>query len=169
VAETPTDADLEATGEEIELTEYTSESEAPVGAEVRAKPTASVPGAATGRRKQAIARVRIVPGTGDWTINGRTLESYFPNKVHQQIVGEPLKVLDLDGAYDVLVRVHGGGPSGQAGAVRLGVARALNGVDEDLNRATLKKAGFLTRDARVPERKKAGLKKARKAPQYSKR
>jgi small subunit ribosomal protein S9 len=166
VAETPSDA---GNGAEIELTEYTSESEAPVGTEVRSKPTASAPGAATGRRKQAIARVRIVPGTGDWTINGRTLESYFPNKVHQQIVGEPLKVLDLDGAYDVLVRVHGGGPSGQAGAVRLGVARALNGVDEDLNRATLKKAGFLTRDARVPERKKAGLKKARKAPQYSKR
>ena len=100
---------------------------------------------------------------------GRTLENYFPNKVHQQIVGEPLKVLELDGAYDVLVRVHGGGPSGQAGAVRLGVARSLNGVDEELNRPALKKAGFLTRDARVPERKKAGLKKARKAPQYSKR
>ena len=129
----------------------------------------TAPGAATGRRKQAIARVRIVPGTGEWTINGRTLDSYFPNKVHQQLVNEPLKVLELDGAYDVLVRVHGGGPSGQAGAVRLGVARSLNGVDEELNRPTLKKAGFLTRDARVPERKKAGLKKARKAPQYSKR
>lgn len=154
--------------DEVQLTEYTTESPA-ASAETRSKPTASAPGAATGRRKQAIARVRIVPGTGDWTINGRTLESYFPNKVHQQIVGEPLKLLELDGAYDVLVRVHGGGPSGQAGAVRLGVARALNGVDEDLNRPVLKKAGFLTRDARVPERKKAGLKKARKAPQYSKR
>ena len=109
------------------------------------------------------------PGTGEWTINGRTLEGYFPNKVHQQIVREPLTILELDGAYDVLVRVHGGGPSGQAGAVRLGVARSLNGVDPDLNRPALKKAGFLTRDARVPERKKAGLKKARKAPQYSKR
>ena len=130
---------------------------------------ASAPGAATGRRKQAIARVRIVPGTGEWKINGRTLEQYFPNKVHQQIVNEPLKVLELDGAYDVLVRVHGGGPSGQAGAVRLGVARSLNGIDEELNRPALKKAGFLSRDARVPERKKAGLKKARKAPQYSKR
>lgn len=154
-------------GEEQELTEYTSESETPV-VEAR-KPAASGPGAATGRRKQAIARVRIVPGSGQWKINNRTLDEYFPNKVHQQIVNEPFKVLELDDAYDVLVRVHGGGPSGQAGAVRLGVARSLNGVDEDLNRPALKKAGFLTRDARVPERKKAGLKKARKAPQYSKR
>ena len=154
-------------GEEQELTEYTSESETPV-VEAR-RPAASGPGAATGRRKQAIARVRIIPGSGQWKINNRTLDQYFPNKVHQQIVNEPFKVLDLDGAYDVLVRVHGGGPSGQAGAVRLGVARSLNGIDEDLNRPALKKAGFLTRDARVPERKKAGLKKARKAPQYSKR
>ncbi|MEI2733202.1 MAG: 30S ribosomal protein S9 [Dermatophilaceae bacterium] len=155
--------------DEPAVSDYTSESTAPVGqAEVR-KPSASAPGAATGRRKQAIARVRIVPGSGEWSINGRSLDSYFPNKVHQQIVSEPLKVLDLDAAYDVLVRVHGGGPSGQAGAVRLGVARALNAVDEDLNRPALKKAGFLTRDPRVPERKKAGLKKARKAPQYSKR
>ncbi|MGI8716532.1 MAG: 30S ribosomal protein S9 [Lapillicoccus sp.] len=155
--------------DEPELTEYTSESASPVSGEAPRKPTASAPGAATGRRKQAIARVRIVPGTGEWTVNGRSLDSYFPNKVHQQLVNEPFKVLELDGAYDVLARVHGGGPSGQAGAVRLGVARALNGVDEELNRAILKKAGFLTRDSRVPERKKAGLKKARKAPQYSKR
>ena len=151
------------------ITEYTTESATPVTEGATRRPSASAPGAATGRRKQAVARVRIVPGTGEWTINGRTLEAYFPNKVHQQIVAEPLKVLELDGAYDVLVRVHGGGPSGQAGAVRLGVARSLNGVDPDLNRPALKKAGFLTRDARVPERKKAGLKKARKAPQYSKR
>ncbi|HEY7720662.1 MAG TPA: 30S ribosomal protein S9 [Pedococcus sp.] len=155
--------------DDVELTEYTSESEGTVSGESVRRPSASAPGAATGRRKQAIARVRIVPGTGEWKINGRSLEEYFPNKVHQQIVNEPLKVLELDGAYDVLVRVHGGGPSGQAGAVRLGVARSLNGVDEELNRPALKKAGFLTRDARVPERKKAGLKKARKAPQYSKR
>lgn len=154
--------------EDIELTEYTSETPTTSESATR-KPTASAPGAATGRRKQAVARVRIVPGTGEWKINGRTLDSYFPNKVHQQIVAEPFRVLDLEGAYDVLARVHGGGPSGQAGAVRLGVARALNGVDEDLNRPSLKKAGLLTRDSRVPERKKAGLKKARKAPQYSKR
>ncbi|NLJ54687.1 MAG: 30S ribosomal protein S9 [Intrasporangiaceae bacterium] len=151
------------------ITEYTSESDADAAGEPTRRPSASAPGGATGRRKQAVARVRIVPGTGEWTINGRTLEQYFPNKVHQQLVNEPLKVLELDGAYDVLVRVHGGGPSGQAGAVRLGVARSLNGVDAELNRPALKKAGFLTRDARVPERKKAGLKKARKAPQYSKR
>jgi small subunit ribosomal protein S9 len=158
-----------AEGDEVELTEYTSESEGPVSDEPVRRASATAPGAATGRRKQAIARVRIVPGTGDWKINGRTLEQYFPNKVHQQIVNEPLTLLELDGAYDVLVRVHGGGPSGQAGAVRLGVARSLNGIDEELNRPALKKAGFLKRDSRVPERKKAGLKKARKAPQYSKR
>ena len=155
--------------DEPELTEYTSESDGAVTGEAPRSRQVSTPGAATGRRKQAIARVRIVPGTGDWKINGRTLEQYFPNKVHQQIVNEPLTLLELDGAYDVLVRVHGGGPSGQAGAVRLGVARSLNGVDPELNRPALKKAGLLTRDARVPERKKAGLKKARKAPQYSKR
>ncbi|MDC5699208.1 30S ribosomal protein S9 [Intrasporangium calvum] len=155
--------------DEPELTEYTSESSAGEAGEPKRAREVSVPGAATGRRKQAIARVRIVPGTGEWKINGRTLEDYFPNKVHQQIVKEPLTLLELDGSYDVLVRVHGGGPSGQAGAVRLGVARSLNEVDTELNRPALKKAGFLSRDARVPERKKAGLKKARKAPQYSKR
>jgi small subunit ribosomal protein S9 len=155
--------------DEPELTEYTSESDSSVAGETKRARQVSTPGAATGRRKQAIARVRIVPGTGEWKINGRTLDAYFPNKVHQQIVKEPLTLLELDGSYDVLVRVHGGGPSGQAGAVRLGVARSLNGIDEELNRPALKKAGFLSRDARVPERKKAGLKKARKAPQYSKR
>ena len=171
MTENTTASDLETTldSSEPELSEYTSESDTQVAGEPARRPSASAPGGATGRRKQAIARVRIVPGTGQWKVNGRSLEEYFPNKVHQQIVNEPLKVLELDGAYDVLVRVHGGGPSGQAGAVRLGVARSLNGVDEELNRPALKKAGFLTRDARVPERKKAGLKKARKAPQYSKR
>jgi small subunit ribosomal protein S9 len=126
------------------------------------------PVGATGRRKEAIARVRLVPGTGKWTINGRTLEDYFPNKVHQQVVNEPLKTLDVADHYDVLVRVQGGGVSGQAGAVRLGIARALIDTDPDA-RPPLKKAGFLTRDARAKERKKYGLKKARKAPQYSKR
>ncbi len=122
----------------------------------------------TGRRKEAVARVRIVPGTGQWTINGRTLDSYFPNKVHQQIVGEPFVTLGAEGNFDVIARIVGGGVSGQAGALRLGVARALILVDPE-NRPPLKKAGFLTRDARVTERKKYGLKKARKAPQYSKR
>ncbi|MBV2154413.1 30S ribosomal protein S9 [Kitasatospora sp. SUK 42] len=128
-----------------------------------------MPGAGLGRRKEAIARVRIVPGTGQWKINGRTLEGYFPNKVHQQTVNEPFKLLELDGRYDVVARISGGGVSGQAYALRLGVARALNEADVDNNRGALKKAGFLTRDARAVERKKAGLKKARKAPQYSKR
>ncbi|HEU0042461.1 MAG TPA: 30S ribosomal protein S9 [Jiangellaceae bacterium] len=124
---------------------------------------------ATGRRKEAIARVRIVPGTGQWTINGRTLEQYFPNKVHQQLVNSPFVELEVSGRYDVIARMKGGGVTGQAGALRLGVARALNAADTENNRPALKKAGFLTRDARVTERKKAGLKKARKAPQYSKR
>ena len=133
------------------------------------RPVVSVPGAGLGRRKQAIARVRIVPGSGNFTVNGRTLEDYFPNKLHQQLINDPFTVLGLNGSYDVIARISGGGPSGQAGALRLGIARALNGVDEENNRAALKKAGFLSRDARVKERKKAGLKKARKAPQYSKR
>jgi len=127
------------------------------------------PGAATGRRKEAVARVRIVPGTGTWKINGRTLEDYFPNKVHQQLVNEPFRVTELEGRFDVIARLHGGGTSGQAGALRLGVARSLNQIDEETNRPSLKKAGFMTRDPRAKERKKAGLKKARKAPQYSKR
>jgi small subunit ribosomal protein S9 len=133
------------------------------------RPVLSVPGAAVGRRKQAIARVRIVPGSGVITVNGRSFEDYFPNKLHQQLVKDPFTVLNLTDAYDVIARISGGGPSGQAGALRLGIARSLNGIDEENNRATLKKAGFLSRDARVKERKKAGLKKARKAPQYSKR
>ena len=129
----------------------------------------TAPGAATGRRKEAIARVRLIPGTGLWKVNGRTLDGYFPNKVHQQLVNEPFRVTETEGRFDVIARLHGGGTSGQAGALRLGVARSLNLIDEDANRPTLKKAGFLSRDARIKERKKAGLKKARKAPQYSKR
>ena len=137
--------------------------------ETRERPALTVPGAAVGRRKEAIARVRLVPGTGTITVNGREFADYFPNKVHQQLVNDPFKVTDLEGRFDVIARIHGGGASGQAGALRLGVARALNEIDVDANRPSLKKAGFLTRDARVKERKKAGLKKARKAPQFSKR
>ncbi|MFT4235548.1 MAG: 30S ribosomal protein S9 [Microbacterium sp.] len=133
------------------------------------RPVVSVPGGAVGRRKQAIARVRIIPGAGEFTVNGRTLADYFPNKLHQQLITDPFTVLNLNGAYDVIARIQGGGPSGQAGALRLAIARALNEVDRENNRPTLKKAGFLTRDARVIERKKAGLKKARKASQFSKR
>jgi small subunit ribosomal protein S9 len=134
-----------------------------------ARPALSVPGAAVGRRKQAIARVRLVPGSGSFRVNGRTLEDYFPNKLHQQLINDPFTLLELAGSYDVIARISGGGPSGQAGALRLGIARALNEIDVENNRPELKKAGFLSRDARVIERKKAGLKKARKAPQYSKR
>jgi len=133
------------------------------------RPALTVPGAAVGRRKQAIARVRLIPGGGTIVVNGRQLAEYFPNKLHQQLINDPFKVLDLLGSYDVIARITGGGPSGQAGALRLGIARSLNQIDEENNRASLKKAGFLSRDARVKERKKAGLKKARKAPQFSKR
>ncbi|TIC81838.1 30S ribosomal protein S9 [Nocardioides sp. GY 10127] len=146
---------------------YSSES-AP-SADAEARPATIAPAAAVGRRKEAVARVRIVPGTGVWTINGRTLDNYFPNKLHQQVVNEPFATTQLEGRFDVIARIHGGGVTGQAGALRLGVARALNAVDVEANRPTLKKAGLLTRDARVIERKKAGLKKARKAPQFSKR
>ncbi|MEY4313268.1 MAG: hypothetical protein RLZZ319_777 [Actinomycetota bacterium] len=133
------------------------------------KLTLSVAGAAVGRRKEAIARVRLVPGTGNVTVNGRAIEDYFPNKLHQQLIKSPFTVLELGSSYDVIARISGGGPSGQAGALRLGIARALNEIDVENNRPALKKAGFLSRDARIKERKKAGLKKARKAPQYSKR
>lgn len=133
------------------------------------RPALSVPGAAVGRRKQAVARVRLMPGNGEIKVNGREFADYFPNKLHQQLITDPFTVLELKGSYDVIARIVGGGPSGQAGALRLAIARALNEIDEEHNRPTLKKAGFLSRDARVKERKKAGLKKARKAPQYSKR
>ena len=153
----------------IDSSNYSTETPAEQAVVAAERPVLSVPGAAVGRRKQAIARVRLVPGSGTITVNGRTIEDYFPNKLHQQLINDPFTVLELAGAYDVIARISGGGPSGQAGALRLGIARALNGIDEENNRPTLKKAGFLSRDARVKERKKAGLKKARKAPQYSKR
>ncbi len=121
-----------------------------------------------GRRKEAIVRVRLLPGTGQFRLNGRTIEQYFPNKVHQQLIREPFTILEKGEQYDVVGILHGGGVSGQAGALRLAIARALIQIEAD-DRPALKKAGFLTRDARVTERKKYGLKKARKAPQYSKR
>ncbi|WP_221439137.1 30S ribosomal protein S9 [Actinoalloteichus hoggarensis] len=121
-----------------------------------------------GRRKEAVVRVRLVPGTGEFKLNGKALEDYFPNKVHQQLIKEPLVTLEKVEAFDVFGNLHGGGTSGQAGALRLAIARALIEVDAD-DRPALKKAGFLTRDSRAKERKKYGLKKARKAPQYSKR
>lgn len=148
---------------------YRTDSNPAVAAGETTRPAVVAPGQATGRRKEAIARVRIAPGSGQWKINGRTLEDYFPNKVHQQIVTEPFATAGVEGSYDVIVRITGGGVTGQAGALRLGIARALNAVDAEASRPALKKAGMLTRDARIKERKKAGLKKARKAPQYSKR
>ena len=156
------DPEVEETIPEV----YSIETEVPVANRGQ---SLTAPGAGLGRRKEAVARVRLVPGTGQWKINGRTLEDYFPNKVHQQLVNDPLKLVEVEGRFDVIARIHGGGTSGQAGALRLGIARALAEIDRDSNRADLKKAGFLTRDARAVERKKAGLKKARKAPQYSKR
>ena len=149
--------------------EYTTESAQDAGTRaVARRPVVTGNAGGTGRRKEAIARVRIMPGSGQWLINGRSLDVYFPNKVHQQLVNEPFVTLEQADQYDVIARLSGGGVSGQAGALRLGVTRALTLVDPE-NRPALKKAGFLTRDARVKERKKAGLKKARKAPQYSKR
>lgn len=121
-----------------------------------------------GRRKEAVVRVRLVAGTGKFVLNGKSLEEYFPNKVHQQLIREPLVILDKPEAFDIRANLHGGGITGQAGALRLAIARALIEIDIE-DRPALKKAGFLTRDPRVKERKKYGLKKARKAPQYSKR
>jgi small subunit ribosomal protein S9 len=163
VAETTSDIELD---DENVPSSYTTETEA---AAAGLGQSLTAPGQALGRRKEAVARVRLVPGTGEWKINGRSLEDYFPNKLHQQLVSSPFTLLDIAGRFDVIARIHGGGTSGQAGALRMGIARALNEIDRDSNRPALKKAGFLKRDDRSVERKKAGLKKARKAPQYSKR
>lgn len=135
---------------------------------------ATIPGevgaaAATGRRKEAVARVRLVPGAGVWRVNGRPVETYLLDRRHRQVAAEPLRLVGRLEMFDVVVRVRGGGIAGQAGAIRLGVARALNEIDPSSYRPRLKAAGMLTRDSRAVERKKAGLKKARKAPQFSKR
>jgi small subunit ribosomal protein S9 len=156
---TETPAEVEAPREESAPAEDTTAT-APV---VPGRPVQTV-----GRRKEAVVRVRLVPGTGNFRLNGKDLPVYFPNKVHQQLVKEPLVITEQVEKYDVLATLHGGGISGQAGALRLGIARALIVLNID-DRPALKAAGFLTRDARATERKKYGLKKARKAPQYSKR
>jgi small subunit ribosomal protein S9 len=122
----------------------------------------------TGKRKTSVARVILRPGDGTTWVNGKTLDEYFPRIAHRTLALAPLKVVGVEGQYDLRVRVHGGGPTGQAGAVRHGIARALVEANPDL-RVPLKREGFLTRDARIVERKKAGLHKARKAPQFSKR
>lgn len=157
-----------APAKEAGPSEYTTETAPEEGRRAGARPVVTGNALGTGRRKEAIARVRIAPGTGQWLINDQPLEKFFPNKVHQQLISEPFVTLGADNQFDVVARITGGGVTGQAGALRLGIARALILVDPE-NRLTLKRAGFLTRDARVKERKKYGLKKARKAPQYSKR
>jgi small subunit ribosomal protein S9 len=157
-ADTDTDTDTD-TDVEIEGLDAV----APIPAVFSDRPIQTV-----GRRKEAIVRVRLMPGTGQFTLNGRTLEQYFPNKLHQQLIREPLVTVDKTERFDIFANLGGGGTSGQAGALRLAIARALIEVDPD-DRPPLKRAGFLTRDPRVIERKKYGLKKARKAPQYSKR
>ena len=152
---------------DITATEVAPEAtEAP--APVARAPRGDRPIQTVGRRKEAIVRVRIVPGSGKITCNGRDLEAYFPSKVHQQLIKDPLVTAEKPEAFDVIANLRGGGTTGQAGALRLAIARALCDLNID-DRPALKKAGFLTRDARVKERKKYGLKKARKAPQYSKR
>ena len=162
MAENTNDSQVVETEEE--LTNYTTETNAGAGTGT----SAIEPGYGTGRRKEAVARVRLVPGDGKWTINGRTLEEYFPSKLLQREVNSPIVLLKLEGKFDAIVLVDGGGTTGQAGAIRHGVARALLGVNPEF-RATLKAAGFLTRDPRMKERKKYGLKAARRAPQFSKR
>ena len=122
----------------------------------------------TGRRKEAVARARLRPGTGVVTVNGRAFDNYFPTATSRMVVSEPLRVTDHEETYDVDATIDGGGVTGQAGALRMAIARALCDIDEEL-RPALKKAGLLTRDARAKESKKYGLKKARKAPQYTKR
>jgi len=123
----------------------------------------------TGRRKTAVARVRLMPGEGEIVVNGRTLEQHFGNAVSEAEIRMPFRVTGTEGRYNVMIKVEGGGVTGQAGAIRHGIARALLDVDADANRVTLRQAGLLTRDPRMKERKKYGLKRARKAPQYTKR
>jgi small subunit ribosomal protein S9 len=167
--ETETEAELDAgtefdaAGDEVEAEDDGDEAAPVARPQVGGKPIQTV-----GRRKQAIVRVRLMPGSGKFSLNGRSLEEYFPNKVHQQLIREPLVTVEKPESFDVFANLRGGGITGQAGALRLAIARALIDVEID-DRPALKKAGFLTRDPRVKERKKYGLKKARKAPQYSKR
>jgi small subunit ribosomal protein S9 len=170
VAETTSETpDTDGLDTEVVPESFTSESSSESLRSATPREVVVAPSAATGRRKQAIARVRLVPGTGSWTVNGRALDKYFPNKVHQQLVNDPFVTLEYENRFDIIARIHGGGISGQAGALRLAISRALNAIDAEGNRPALKRAGFLTRDPRAKERKKYGLKKARKAPQYSKR
>jgi small subunit ribosomal protein S9 len=144
------------------------DTEAVQSAAPRPRPIVGAAPQTVGRRKKAVVRVRLAAGSGEFRLNGRSLEEYFPNKVHQQLIKEPLVAVERGESFDIKANLTGGGTTGQAGALQMAIARALVEVDPD-DRPTLKKAGFLTRDARAKERKKYGLKKARKAPQYSKR
>ena len=156
------------TGETTEVYEAVSEEAGSEEAAPREPIYLERPIQTVGRRTEAVVRVRLVPGTGKFNLDGRSLEDYFPNKVHQQLIKAPLVTVDRVETVDIFAHLDGGGPSGQAGALRLAIARALILVQPE-DRPALKKAGFLTRDPRAIERKKYGLKKARKAPQYSKR
>ena len=158
----------EAIVEAVEVVEEVLEAVEEVAAARPAPIVFDRPIQTVGRRKEAVVRVRLMPGTGKFELDGRSLENYFPNKVHQQLIKAPLVTVNRLDAFDIYAHLDGGGPSGQAGALRLAIARALIIVSPD-DRPALKKAGFLTRDPRAIERKKYGLKKARKAPQYSKR
>ncbi|KIA59513.1 30S ribosomal protein S9 [Nocardia vulneris] len=168
----PEEFNEEAVAEEFDAVEVVEDGEGYDEAEVSAESFAPIvidrPVQTVGRRKEAVVRVRMLPGSGNFVLNGRTIEDYFPNKVHQQLVKSPLVTVERTESFDIHARLVGGGPSGQAGALRLAIARALIEVTPD-DRPALKRAGFLTRDPRATERKKYGLKKARKAPQYSKR
>jgi len=157
------DVSIEQVGEAVESLESAAVAAPRPAPIVMERPVQTV-----GRRKEAVVRIRLVPGTGNYTLNGKSLGEYFPNKVHQQLINDPFVVAERTEIFDVHARLHGGGTSGQAGALRLAIARALIEVQPD-DRPVLKRAGFLTRDPRATERKKYGLKKARKAPQYSKR
>ena len=163
-------AETEAPTETPTVAETPTAAEAPAAEAAPAREPVIIdrPIQTVGRRKEAVVRVRLVPGTGQFHLDGRTLEAYFPNKVHQQLIKAPLVTVDRVDSFDIHAHLDGGGPSGQAGALRLAIARALILVQPE-DRPALKKAGFLTRDPRAIERKKYGLKKARKAPQYSKR
>ncbi|AGF71581.1 30S ribosomal protein S9 [Corynebacterium halotolerans] len=165
-------ADIAAAAAATEEFSYTIGDAVAPEAEEQVEETAPIvhegPIQTVGRRKRAIARVHLVAGSGEITCNGRSLEDYFPNKLHQQAILSPLNLLEREGQFAIKATIHGGGPTGQAGALRLAIARALNTYNP-ADRAALKKAGYLTRDARAVERKKAGLHKARRAPQYSKR
>lgn len=168
VAEATDDVVAEEVVAEVGADDYAVDDSAGEPAVTRAPIDFDRPIQTVGRRKEAVVRVRMSPGSGGFKLNGRSLEEYFPNKVHQQLIKAPFVTVERSDTFDIFANLHGGGPSGQAGALRLAIARALIEVTPD-DRPALKKAGFLTRDPRAVERKKYGLKKARKASQYSKR